>query len=211
MHMTFQTSSRAEGRRRQSLVGIATLAIAISAVVPATGTGLSMRSLTLIAKRQPQAAAFFITEVTLLARLVNSRETTEILFHDGRRIFGDDFGIIGCVTADLGFMINVSGRSALGFSGFVAAEEFRHRAGARLRYRLWDIGAGCIEITAGPAFDITEHAFTKELNRRQWIVGSLSFSQTRFVHIIFRAESHLQDYPPKRRVTAAYVGLKFGY
>jgi hypothetical protein len=193
------------------LIGIATLVIAISALVPATGAELSERSLTLIAKPQPQATAFLITEISLLARLANSRETTEILFHDGRRSFGDDFGVIGCVTADLGFMINLSGRSAFGFSGFVAAEEFRHRAGARLRYRLWDIGAGCIEITGGPAFDITEHPFTKELNRRQWIVGSLSFSQTRFVHILFRAETHLQDYPPNRRVTAAYVGLKFGY
>lgn len=173
--------------------------------------GSSSQFLSLLARPAPQSTLFLISEISFLARLVNSRETTEILFHDGRHMFGDDFGMIGCVTADLGLMVNVSGRSAFGFSGFVAAEEFRHRAGARLRYRLWDIGASCIEITAGPAFDITEHSFTKELDRRQWIVGSLSFSQSRFVHILFRAESHLQDYPPKRRVTAAYVGLKFGY
>lgn len=152
-----------------------------------------------------------VAELDLLFRAVNSRQTTEILFHNGRRIYGDDFGFPAAVSGDLGFMLLLSHRTGLGVSGFASAEEFRHRAGVRLRYRFWDIDGSSIELSLGPAFDLTNTEFIKSLDRRQWLVGDISFSTTRFLHLVFRVESLLQDYPPKRRVSAAYAGLKIAY
>ncbi len=159
----------------------------------------------------PLAPIRLVAELDLLFRAVNSRQTTEILFHNGRRIYGDDFGFPAAVSSDLGLMFRLSRRSGLGVSGFAAAEEFRFRAGARLRYRFWDIDGSSIELSLGPAFDLTDTEFIKSLDRRQWLVGDISFSTTRFLHLVFRVESLLQDYPPKRRVSAAYAGLKIAY
>lgn len=211
--MTIPATLRSRGGISLASLILIGLAIAFSSARALAGDagGTPHQAFSLIAKPRPQANAFLVAEVDLLLRALNSRQTTEIQFRNGGKIQGDDFGLVAAISGDLGLMLNLSTHSAFGFSGFVTAEEFRHRAGLRARYRFWDIGAGSLEITFGPAVDIAGDRFAKELNRRQWFVGTLSFSNSRLVHILFRVESHLQDYPPDRRVTAAYAGLKFGY
>jgi len=159
----------------------------------------------------PLAPLRLVAELDLLFRAVNSRQTTEILFHNGRRIYGNDFGFPAAVSGDFGLMLRLSHRTGVGVSGFATAEEFRYRAGVRLRYRFWDIDGSSLELSLGPAFDLTNAEFVKSLDRRQWLVGDISFSTTRFLHLVFRVESLLQDFPPKRRVSAAYAGLKIAY
>lgn len=155
--------------------------------------------------------AFLVLEATALFRIANSQKTTDLYHRDGSHRYGEDFALPLAGQANLGFMLNVSQSNSVGLVAFAAIEERHSRAGLKLRYRFWEWVGTAIDLEAGLAKDLNGDLFSEELNRRQWIVGGLSLSHTRFIHFVFQLESWLQDYPPKRRTSAAYVGLRFGY
>jgi hypothetical protein len=160
---------------------------------------------------QSHCAAYLVLEAAALFRAVNSQKTTDLYHRDGSHRYGEDFALPVAGQANLGLMLNVSQSNSLGMVAFAALEERHSRAGLKLRYRFWEWVGTAIDIECGLARDLTTDVFSEELNRRQWVVGGLSLSHTRFLHFVFQLESWLQDYPPKRRTSAAYVGLRFGY
>lgn len=163
------------------------------------------------ARPKEHCSSFLIADCGLLYRAVNSQKTTDLYQHNGSHTFGQDFGLRVAVQGNFGLMFNLSGSNSLGFVGFGVVEEHRPRVGLKLRYRFWEWIGTAIDLEAGLVKDLATDNFSKDLDRRQWFVAGLSLSHTRFVHFVFQAESWLQDYPPNRRTTAVYVGLRFGY
>lgn len=155
-----------------------------------------------------ECATFLLAEGSVLFRAVKSQETTELLFRDGRRVFGNDFGLPLAAATELGVMFNFSERAAIGPSLFAVVEEFRHRLGGKLRYRFWENPNISIDLAVGIAFDVADNEFTEYLDRRDWIVGSLGLSYSRLLKFVFQFETLVQDFPPERRVSAFYAGLQ---
>ncbi len=168
-------------------------------------------SFSLRAEPKHRCGAYVVAEAALLLRAANSQETTDLYHRDGTHQYGEDFALPIAGQANIGFMINVSRSASLGLVGFGALEERRPRAGIKARYRFWEWVGTAIDLECGITTDLANDDFSKELNRRQWVVAGLSLSHTRFIHFVFQLESWLQDFPPKRRTSAAYVGLRFGY
>lgn len=169
------------------------------------------RSFSVRALPSSECRAYLVIEAAGLFRAFNSQKTTDLYHRDGSHRYGEDFALPLAGQANLGFMLNVTRSKSLGLVGFFAFEEKHSRAGLKLRYRFWEWIGTAIDVEGGIASDLSKDVFSEELNRRQWFVGGLSLSHTRFVHFVFQLESWLQDYPPKRRTSAAYVGLRFGY
>lgn len=163
------------------------------------------------ARPKASCATYLVTEVGLLVRAVNSQKTTDLYHRDGSHSYGEDFGVRFGGQGNFGLMFNVSKSASLGVVGFGIVEEHRPRAGVKLRYRFWEWVGTAIDLEGGMAVDLASDRFSKELNRRQWLVAGLSLSHTQFVHFVFQLETWLQDYPPNRRTSAAYIGLRFGY
>ncbi|MBK7091138.1 MAG: hypothetical protein IPH59_05380 [bacterium] len=171
----------------------------------------SYRGFSLQAKPRQFCSSYLVTELALLFRAVNSQVTTNLLRRDGTHRYGEDFGLRFGAQGNLGLMINVSRSASLGLVGFGVIEEHRPRAGVKLRYRFWEWVGTAIDLEGGLVVDLAKDDFSTDLNRRQWVVTGLSLSHTQFVHFVFQVESWLQDYPPNRRTSAAYLGLRFGY
>lgn len=171
----------------------------------------SYRGFSLQAKPKQFCSSYLVSELALLFRAVNSQVTTNLLQRDGTHRYGEDFGLRLGGQANLGLMINVSRSAALGLVGFGVVEEHRPRAGVKIRYRFWEWVGTAIDLESGLVVDLANDEFSTDLNRRQWFVAGLSLSHTHFVHFVFQVESWLQDFPPNRRTSAAYVGLRFGY
>ncbi len=169
------------------------------------------RSFSFRAKPKSSCAVYLVTEVGLLVRMVNSQKTTDLYHRDGTHSYGEDFGVRFGGQGNVGLMFNVSRTASLGVIGFGVVEEHRPRAGVKLRYRFWEWVGTAIDLEGGMAVDLATDEFSKDLDRRQWLVAGLSLSHTQFVHFVFQLESWLQDYPPNRRTSAAYIGLRFGY
>lgn len=171
----------------------------------------SRRTFSLQAKPRHFCSSYLVAELGVLFRAVNSQVTTNLLRRDGTRRYGEDFGLRFGAQGNIGLMFNVFKSAALGVVGFGVVEEHRPRAGVKIRYRFWEWIGSAIDIEGGLVVDLAVDDFSKELDRRQWFVAGLSLSHTQFVHFVFQLESWLQDYPPNRRTSAAYIGLRFGY
>lgn len=172
---------------------------------------LPHQSFSLRARPKGFCAAYLVTEVGLLVRTVNSQKTTDLYHRDGTHSYGEDFGARFGGQGNFGLMFNVSRTASLGVVGFGVVEEHRPRAGVKLRYRFWEWVGTAIDVEGGMAVDLAKDDFATDLNRRQWFVAGLSLSHTQFVHFVFQLETWLQDYPPNRRTSAAYIGLRIGY
>ncbi len=191
----------------------------ISPVRPALGSNSAEavaqssphHAFSLRAKPKSSCSAYLVTEAGLLVRAVSSQRTTDLYHRNGSHSYGEDFGLRLGAQGNFGLMINVSRTASLGVVGFGVVEEHRPRMGLKLRYRFWEWVGTAIDLEGGVVMDLATDDFSKDLDRRQWLVAGLSLSHTKFVHFVFQLESWLQDYPPNRRTSAAYIGLRFGY
>jgi hypothetical protein len=109
-------------------------------------------------------------------------------------------------SADLGYMINISRRSAVGGSFFGAVGEYGEWAGLKVRYRRWLSGAFSVDLALGAAPLTSEH-----IGRTIWVAeaginaGDL-LSVTAGLHTLHR----YHPYTGQSSKLAPTIGLRVG-
>jgi len=154
-------------------------------------------------RQKPRCGSFLITEITLLYPLT------------GGNMSGADYPL--AVGYELGAMVNIDKRSAVGLTGFAMLDGHEDRLGIKSRYRRWlsphlasDVGAGVV-------------LTNESSDESKWLVGSLGLSWDDRLHVIVEyvhgnedlqhygyAQGSQSHYTTTRKIRKLYAGIKVG-